>query len=66
MATPSRRTRCGSARNRRCARLARRGHASIGKHFPGHGFVRDNTHWERPTDDRTFAEVETADLIPFR
>ncbi|TAF99768.1 MAG: beta-N-acetylhexosaminidase [Betaproteobacteria bacterium] len=46
--------------------LRAEGMASVGKHFPGHGFVKGDTHWERPTDDRTFAEVEAADLIPFR
>jgi beta-N-acetylhexosaminidase len=46
--------------------LRAEGMASVGKHFPGHGFVKGDTHWERPTDDRTFAEIEAADLIPFR
>jgi beta-N-acetylhexosaminidase len=46
--------------------LRAEGMASVGKHFPGHGFVKGDTHWERPTDDRTFADIEAADLIPFR
>jgi beta-N-acetylhexosaminidase len=46
--------------------LRAEGMASVGKHFPGHGFVKGDTHWERPEDVRTFAEVEAADLIPFR
>jgi beta-N-acetylhexosaminidase len=46
--------------------LRAEGMASVGKHFPGHGFVKGDTHWERPTDDREFAELEAADLIPFR
>ena len=46
--------------------LRAEGMASVGKHFPGHGFVKGDTHWERPTDDRSFAELEAADLIPFR
>jgi len=46
--------------------LRAEGMASVGKHFPGHGFVKGDTHWERPTDDRTFDEVLAADLIPFR
>jgi beta-N-acetylhexosaminidase len=46
--------------------LRAEGMASVGKHFPGHGFVKGDTHWERPEDPRTFAEVEAADLIPFR
>ena len=46
--------------------LRAEGMASVGKHFPGHGFVKGDTHWERPTDDRTFDQVLAADLIPFR
>jgi beta-N-acetylhexosaminidase len=46
--------------------LRAEGMASVGKHFPGHGFVKGDTHWERPEDLRNFAEVEAADLIPFR
>lgn len=46
--------------------LRAEGMASVGKHFPGHGFVKGDTHWERPEDARSFAEVEAADLIPFR
>jgi beta-N-acetylhexosaminidase len=46
--------------------LRAEGMASVGKHFPGHGFVKGDTHWERPEDLRSFAEVEAADLIPFR
>ena len=46
--------------------LRAEGMAAVGKHFPGHGFVKGDTHWERPTDDRDFATVQAADLIPFR
>lgn len=46
--------------------LRAEGMAAVGKHFPGHGFVKGDTHWERPTDDRSYDQVEAADLIPFR
>lgn len=46
--------------------LRAEGMAAVGKHFPGHGFVKGDTHWERPTDDRSYEQVEAADLIPFR
>ena len=46
--------------------LRAEGMAAVGKHFPGHGFVKGDTHWERPTDDRSFDQMEAADLIPFR
>ena len=41
------------------------GMASVGKHFPGHGFTKADSHTEIPIDERSFAEIEAADLIPF-
>lgn len=46
--------------------LRAEGMASVGKHFPGHGFVKGDTHWEQPEDPRELAALEEADLIPFR
>ena len=48
------------------AGMARGGMASVGKHFPGHGYVRADSHHEIPIDDRSFDEIDKADLIPFR
>ena len=45
--------------------MAQAGMASVGKHFPGHGFTKADSHTEIPTDERSFAEIEAADLIPF-
>lgn len=42
------------------------GMASVGKHFPGHGFVKADSHHEIPVDERSFDEIWNADLIPFR
>ena len=42
------------------------GMASVGKHFPGHGYVRADSHLAVPVDDRSYADIEAADLVPYR
>lgn len=46
--------------------LNRGGMKSCGKHFPGHGFVEGDSHHVLPQDDRSMAELEAADIVPFR
>lgn len=41
------------------------GMSAVGKHFPGHGHVRADSHVELPFDERSYADIELADLIPF-
>ena len=39
---------------------------SCAKHFPGHGFAAADSHAEIPTDPRTLADLQAADLVPFQ
>jgi beta-N-acetylhexosaminidase len=48
------------------AGLAAGGMASVGKHFPGHGYVRADSHVDVPLDERELGEIEAADLLPYR
>lgn len=42
------------------------GMAAVGKHFPGHGAVAEDSHYEIPIDSRELAMVEQSDLLPFK
>jgi beta-N-acetylhexosaminidase len=48
------------------AGLAAGGVASVGKHFPGHGYVKADSHVAVPVDKRSLAEIEVHDLRPYR
>ena len=39
---------------------------SVGKHFPGHGGVSQDSHMEMPEDNRLIQDVLACDLLPYR
>ena len=45
--------------------LALAGMANCGKHFPGHGFVREDSHTEIPVDNRSFQDILDKDAAPY-
>jgi beta-N-acetylhexosaminidase len=46
--------------------LRQGGMPTVGKHFPGHGYVTADSHLDIPVDERDFVDIELCDLIPFR
>lgn len=46
--------------------LKQGGMPTVGKHFPGHGFVCADSHLDVPIDERSYTDIELCDLIPFR
>jgi beta-N-acetylhexosaminidase len=45
--------------------LALAGMANCGKHFPGHGFVKADSHVAIPVDERDLNEILTQDAAPY-
>ncbi|MDX2220402.1 MAG: beta-N-acetylhexosaminidase [Burkholderiales bacterium] len=41
------------------------GMATVGKHYPGHGYARADSHVELPQDDREYSQLLASDLVPF-
>lgn len=46
--------------------LKQGGMHTVGKHFPGHGYVQADSHLAIPVDEREFIDIEMCDLVPFR
>jgi beta-N-acetylhexosaminidase len=38
---------------------------AVGKHYPGHGHVKEDSHVAVPVDNRSFQDIVMSDLIPF-
>jgi beta-N-acetylhexosaminidase len=45
--------------------LALAGMANCGKHFPGHGFVKADSHVDIPVDERSLKEILEQDAAPY-
>ena len=46
--------------------MRRAGMAAVGKHFPGHGGVVEDSHLALPVDRRSMEELKARDLLPFQ
>ena len=45
--------------------MKRAGMVATGKHFPGHGSVKEDSHVGHPVDKRSLADIMMEDIIPF-
>jgi beta-N-acetylhexosaminidase len=45
--------------------LKRAGMSAVGKHFPGHGAVIEDSHHAIPVDKRDWDSIQNQDLVPF-
>lgn len=45
--------------------MRKAGMEGVGKHFPGHGWVKEDSHLAVPRDPRQYEDMMLSDLIPF-
>lgn len=45
--------------------MKKAGMAAVGKHFPGHGSIKEDSHVSLPVDDRSLPDIMAEDVLPF-
>jgi len=45
--------------------MKKAGMAAVGKHFPGHGSIKEDSHVSLPYDERSLPDIMAEDVLPF-